>query len=162
MVETLTLGYTVLRTFDNRRVVVPNSVMATQVTINLTARDPRTMLALPIAVGYAADLDRARSIFVDLARGHDGILSVVDCPVTRLGESAVTLTLRVWCVDAGAAKRAEYALYEQAKRRFDEAHIEIPFPSRNVIVTMHEPGVEARPGQAVRGESGRVGRVARS
>jgi len=146
VVENLTLGYTVLRTFDNRRVVVPNSVMATQVTINMTARDPRVMLALPIGVGYAADLDRARSILVDLARGHDGVLSVVDCPVTRLGESAVTLTLRAWCVDVGAAKQAEYALYEQAKRRFDEAHIEIPFPSRNIIVTMREQGIEARPG----------------
>jgi small-conductance mechanosensitive channel len=35
VVESLTLGYTVLKTYDNRRVVVPNSAMASQVTINL-------------------------------------------------------------------------------------------------------------------------------
>ena len=35
MVEVITLGYTILRTGDNRRIVVPNSAMANQVTVNL-------------------------------------------------------------------------------------------------------------------------------
>ena len=136
VVESLTLGYTVLRTYDNRRVVVPNSLMATQVTVNLTSRDPKVMLRLPIGIGYGADIDRARSILLELAAGLGDVTSVLDCPVTELGSSAVTLTLRAWCPTAAAAKRAEFELYEQAKRRFDAAHIEIPFPYRNVIVTM--------------------------
>ena len=41
IVESLTLGYTLLKTDDNRRVVVPNSLMASQTAINLTANDPR-------------------------------------------------------------------------------------------------------------------------
>src|SRR5581483_1757058 len=53
-VETLTLGYTVLRTFDNRRIVVPNSAMASQVMINLTSIDPRVMAVVPIGIGYAS------------------------------------------------------------------------------------------------------------
>lgn len=137
VVESLTLGYTVLRTYDNRRIVVPNSVMATQVTVNLTSRDPKVMLVLPIGIGYGADLDLARSILLGLAQGHADVDSVVDCPVTQLG-SAVTLTLRAWCPTTAAAKRAEYDLYERAKRRFDEARVEIPFPSSNVIVTIHD------------------------
>jgi small-conductance mechanosensitive channel len=42
-VENLTLGYTLLKTDDNRRVVVPNSLMASQTTINLTGNDPRVI-----------------------------------------------------------------------------------------------------------------------
>jgi small conductance mechanosensitive channel len=137
VVESLTLGYTVLRTYDNRRIVVPNSLMATQVTVNLTSRDPKVMLVLPVGIGYGADLDLARGILLELARGHGDVTSVVDCPVTQLGSSAVTLTLRAWCPNTAAAKRAEFDLYEWAKRRFDEARIEIPFPYSNVIVTMH-------------------------
>jgi small-conductance mechanosensitive channel len=137
VVESLTLGYTVLRTFDNRRVVVPNSVMATQVTVNLTSRDPKVMLVLPIGIGYGSDLDLARRILLELAQGHGDVTSLVDCPVTQLGPSAVTLTLRAWCPNAAAAKRAEFDLYERAKRRFDEAQVEIPFPSSNVILTVH-------------------------
>ena len=136
VVESLTLGYTVLRTYDNRRIVVPNSLMATQVTVNLTSRDPRVMLVLPISIGYGADLDLARTVLLDLARTHPDVASVVNCPVTQLGSSAVTLTLRAWCADAETAKRVQFDLLEQAKRRFDAAHIEIPFPYQNVLVTM--------------------------
>jgi small conductance mechanosensitive channel len=39
-VEGITLGYTILKTLDNRRIVVPNTTMANQVTINLTTKDP--------------------------------------------------------------------------------------------------------------------------
>ena len=136
VVESLTVGYTVLRTNDNRRIVVPNSRMATEVTVNLTSLDPRVMLVLPIDIGYGANLDIARGILLDLAKGHGDVTSVVDCPVTQLGTSAIRLTLRAWCPDAAASKRVEFDLYEQTKRRFDEAHIEIPFPYTNVIVTM--------------------------
>ena len=34
-VETLSLGYTVIRADDGRRIIVPNSTMATQVTVNV-------------------------------------------------------------------------------------------------------------------------------
>jgi small conductance mechanosensitive channel len=100
---------------------------------------------LPIGIGYGADVDVARSIMLELARGNGDVTSVVDCLVTQLGPSAVTLALRAWCPTAAAAKRAEFSLYEQVKRRFDEAHIEIPFPYRNVIVTMNNPSVATQP-----------------
>jgi small conductance mechanosensitive channel len=133
-IESLTLGYTILKTFDNRRIVVPNSVMATQVTVNLTSRDPRVMLMLPIGVGYGSDIDRARAIVVDEARSHTDVREIVDCPVTQLGASAVTLTLRAWCADAASAKRAQFDLIERIKKQFDRNDIEIPFPYTNVVL----------------------------
>jgi small-conductance mechanosensitive channel len=39
VVEALTLGYTFLRTHDERRVVVPNSLMASQLTVHLPPAD---------------------------------------------------------------------------------------------------------------------------
>ncbi len=137
-VENLTLGYTTLRTGDNRRIVVPNSVMASQVTVNLTATDPRAMTAVPIGIGYAADIDRARQVLVELATHHPAVQEVVACPVTKLGDSSVVLTLRAWCADAGTAKAVECDLYEQAKKRFDQEGIEIPFPTTSVLVRKFE------------------------
>jgi small conductance mechanosensitive channel len=137
-IESLTLGYTILKTYDNRRIVVPNSVMATQVTVNLTSRDPRVMLMLPIGVGYGSDLDRARAIIVDEARSLGDVQEVVDCPVTELGASAVTLTLRAWCTDATSARRARFALIERVKKQFDRHDIEIPFPYTNVVLKGNE------------------------
>ncbi len=98
-VETLTLGYTVLATSDNRRVVVPNALMANAVTINLTAVDPRTSVAVPIGISYSADVDKAREILLELGKAHPNVDEVASCLVTSLGESSVQLTLRVWCAE---------------------------------------------------------------
>ncbi len=134
VVESITLGYTTLKTYDNRRVVVPNGVMASQVTINLTARDPRAMAVVPIGIAYNADIDKVRRILLDIAKGHPGVQEVVGCPVTQLGNSSVILSLRAWCEDSMVALQVQYDIYERAKNRFDQEGIEIPFPYTNVIL----------------------------
>jgi small conductance mechanosensitive channel len=148
-VETVTLGYTILRTFDNRRVVLPNSIAANQTVINLSTVDPRVMAVVPIGVGYSADLARARAVLLELAHASPDVQSVDGCPVVQLGDSSVMLSLRAWCTDSLAAKRFEYAVYEQAKARFDEERIEIPYPYRNVLVKREAEsgGAAGRPTQ---------------
>jgi small-conductance mechanosensitive channel len=134
VVEVVTLGYTMLRTGDNRRIVVPNSVMASQVTVNLTSVDPRILVTVPIRVGYSADLDKAREILLQLAKEHPHVVEVVGCPLTALGESSVTLSLQAWCADAGLMGQVESDLLEQAKQRFHEEDVEIPWPYRNLVI----------------------------
>lgn len=134
VVEIITLGYTMLRTGDNRRIVVPNSVMANQVTVNLTSVDPRILVAVPIRVGYGADLDKARKILLELAKAHPDVREIVGCPLTALGESSVTLTLQAWCGDAGVTARVESDLLERAKQRFEAENVEIPWPYRNLVI----------------------------
>ncbi len=133
-VETLTLGYTVLVTGDNRRVVVPNAVMANAVTLNLSSVDPRTMVTVPLGISYSADIDTARAILMELGQAHPDVQEVASCLVTSLGDSSVQLALRVWCAHPGVSKKIECELYEQLKKRFDREGIEIPFPYRNVII----------------------------
>ena len=113
---------------------MPNSAMASQVTINLTTKDPRIMAVVPIGIGYNADINRARQILVELAKTHPRVEEVVDCPVTQLGNSNVVLSLRVWCEDSMTALKVQYDIYEQAKERFDREGIEIPFPYTNVVL----------------------------
>ena len=133
-VESVTLGYTILRTFDNRRVVLPNSSVGAQTTVNLTSVDPRVMAAVQVGISYTADIPRAREILLEIAGSNPDVIEVVDCPLTDLGSSSVTLRLRAWCHDPLAAHRFEYAVYEEAKARFADAGIEIPYPYQNVIV----------------------------
>ncbi len=133
LVEIITLGYTILRTGDNRRIVVPNSLMANQVTVNLTSTDRRMMVAVPIRIAYAADLEKAREILVHLAKQHPSVQEVLGCPLTTLGESSVTLTLQAWCADAGVTNQVACDLFEQAKKSFQDQGIEIPFPYHNLV-----------------------------
>lgn len=131
-VESLTLGYTVLQTFDNRRIVVPNSVMVSQITLNLT--HSRVLTQIPVSIDYAADIERVRHILMELAEAHPLVQAVVSCPVTRLESDSVTLTLRVWCANAGDAKQVEFDLYEQARECFDQEGIERPSTYQTVVL----------------------------
>jgi small conductance mechanosensitive channel len=133
-VENITLGYTILQTFDNRRLVVPNSAIATQLTVNLSSVDPKVMAQVPVGIAYTADIDRARQILLALAAEYPGVLEVHDCPVTQLGDSSVRLTLRVWCRDSGTAREFTYMVLEQAVKRFAASGVEIPYPYQNVVL----------------------------
>jgi small-conductance mechanosensitive channel len=128
IVENLTLGYTLLRTDDNRRVVVPNSLMASQTSINLTGDDPRIICSVPIIIGYGSDIDKARSILLALAVKHPQAESVCGCPLTQLGSSGMVLTIDVWCADAVAAIALRCDLLEQATKRLAAEGICVPFP----------------------------------
>ncbi|WP_237452357.1 mechanosensitive ion channel family protein [Qipengyuania algicida] len=135
IVEDLSLGYTVLRTFDNRRIVISNGTISNQIMINLSSIDLRVMMSLPISIGYTSDIDKAREIVLELAQAHDNVQEVVGCPVIGLGGSSVNLSLRAWCPDSATAKSVEYDLLEQMKKRFDEAGIEIPYAYQNVVLS---------------------------
>jgi len=133
-VEGLTLGYTLLKTDDNRRVVVPNSVMASQTNINLTANDPRVICSVLIGISYDSDIDKARAILLDLAGKHPKAKQVCGCPLTQLGASGVVLSLDVWCADALAAISFRCDLLEQAAKRFAVEGIRISIPQTMVVL----------------------------
>lgn len=134
IVEDVSLGYTVLQTFDNRRVIISNSAISNTVMVNLTAVHPRVMAVVPFSISYDADIDRARAIALELAGAHEQVEEVVDCPVTLLGASSVDLSLRAWCRDSAIAATVKYDLTERIKKRFDASGIEIPYAYQNVIV----------------------------
>jgi small conductance mechanosensitive channel len=125
VVESLNLGYTVLRTADNRRVVIPNSAMASQTSINVSLTDRRKFCVVPFRISHDADVDKARAILVELAKQHPKALEYVGCPVTALGKSSVTLSLQIWCEDADAADKLKGDLLESAKKRFEQEGIPI-------------------------------------
>ena len=133
-VESLTLGYTLLRTDDNRRVVVPNSLMASQTAINLTTNDPRVVCSVVVSISYDADVDRARAILLELGAHHPKATEVCGCPLTQLGLTGVMLSLDLWCADALTAIGLRCDLLEQAKKRFAKEGIDLPRPAATVVL----------------------------
>ena len=133
-VESLTLGYTLLRTDDNRRVVVPNSLMASQTTINLTGNDPRVVCSIAIGISYDSDIDKARDILLELVSKHPKAGKVCTCLVTQLIASGVVLTLDVWCADAMTAITLRCDLLELAVKRFAQDGIGFPLPLTKMVL----------------------------
>jgi len=134
IVESLTLGYTLLKTDDNRRVVVPNSLMASQTAINLRANDPRQICSVLIILSRVADIDQARAILLELAGKHPMATQVCGCPLTQWGNSGVTLSLDVWCADAVTAITFRCDFLEQAVKRFVLAGIPISPPPTTLVL----------------------------
>ena len=99
----------------------------------MTSLSPLLTL-IPINIDYAADIEQARHILTELADAHPLVEAVVNCPVTQVDTTGVTLTLRVWCANIGDARQVEFDLYERAKERFDQEGIERPSTFQTVVL----------------------------
>ncbi len=134
IVESLTLGFTLLRTDENRCVVVPNSIMAGQTIINLTGNDSRLICLIPIGVGNASDIGRVRAIMLEIGTRHPKAQKVRGCPVTSVGNAGAVLTLEVWCSDALTGASLKCDLLEQIARRVALESIGPGIPQTRVIL----------------------------
>jgi small conductance mechanosensitive channel len=94
-VELISLGYTTLRTFDGRLVVLPNSIAASQVTINIGQARPAAALGILIQLSRSADLDAARKLALGVAQEAVEEGAVIGCFLTRMDAGHAVLELRV-------------------------------------------------------------------
>lgn len=145
VVEDITLRHTVIRDFENRRIIIPNSVMNQEVIINSDFSDDNICKWVEISIGYGADVDKAKAILREEAERHplhidmrkpEDIEAGKDDVVVRviaLGEYAVTLRAWVWANNQAEAFVIGCDLLESVKKRYAAEGIEIPFPYRNVI-----------------------------
>jgi small conductance mechanosensitive channel len=125
LIVNIDLGYTLVRTADQRLLVIPNSNIANQSTINLSSLPPRTACGVSVYVATGSDAARARQMLLDLAKAHPKIASVDGCYVTRVTSRGVLLTLAAASADGDAAPSIKSDLLESAKKQFDAAGIHI-------------------------------------
>ncbi len=134
-VQEIKLFQTVLLTPDNRRVLIPNSAIASSTLINYSAEDTRRV-DFEIRVGYDANVEQVKSILVAIAQNHSLVLKD-PAPMARLaefGESALKLTFRVWCKSSDYWT-VKFDLNEQVKIALDYSKIAIPFPQMDVHIS---------------------------
>jgi len=133
-VEEVQILTTVLKTGDNKRVIIPNSqIMGTTIT-NYSANDTRRV-DLVVGVSYSDDLDKVRKELQDLVDGDKRILKdpAVTIAVSELADSSVNFVLRPW-VNTADYWGVYFDLTEAIKKRFDEVGISIPFPQQDVYL----------------------------
>jgi small conductance mechanosensitive channel len=135
-VEDLTLRHTTIKTWDGRRIFVPNSIMGNQPIVNWSIVDPVITWRVDFGIGYTADIDRAREIILDVAKRHPLVLKnrEIAVRVTELGDFAVNLRLSVDVPKRDVAYTTGCEIREAVKKRFDKEGIEIPYPYSNLII----------------------------
>ena len=130
------LRATKIRNPDNLVVVVPNSQLMLRDIVNYTMSGQDIRLRIPFSVAYESDIERAKSLLVDIALGVEGVKDD-PAPVViarSFGPSEVNLQLRVWVVEARARRRIADDISERALRAFAEAGVEIPYPKRELYI----------------------------
>jgi small conductance mechanosensitive channel len=136
-VEEIQIFTTMLKTPDNKMVIVPNSKMTADNIVNYTAKGTRRV-DMVVGIGYESDIDKAREIMEELAAKDDRVLKdpAPTVAVVELADNSVNFVFRPW-VNASDYWSVWFDLTEKVKKRFDEAGISIPYPQRDIHVYQH-------------------------
>ena len=133
-VEEVSVFHTILRTPDNVKVVVPNSMMIGGTIKNYSAFEHRR-IDLVAAIGYDDNIRVARDTLMSIVQSHPLILAdpAPTVAVLELADSRVNLAVRPW------ARTEDYwqvrcDVLEQIKYRFEEAGIGAPYPRQELLV----------------------------
>jgi len=132
VVEEISIFSTRLHTYDNKVVIIPNSVLVNGSMINHTYK-PERRVDTVFSIAYSDNIDRAREIILEVVKNNEMILTepspVIE--VLQLADSSVNLAVRTWCQTANYWK-VYYYMIENVKKAFDKEGITIPFPQREV------------------------------
>jgi small-conductance mechanosensitive channel len=118
VVDHISLGYTTLRVQDGRFVVLPNSVAASQVAINLSPNTGRWPLSIAIRLNRDADLERASALARQAAAEVVGEAAVTGCYLTRVDATEAQLELRLQASDAARRDTQRAAVIMRLNQRF--------------------------------------------
>jgi small conductance mechanosensitive channel len=131
-VEEVQILTTILKTGDNKRIIVPNSQIMNSIITNYSANE-RRRIDMVVGVSYSDDLDKVRKTLEELVAADQRILTDPACTiaVAELADSSVNFVLRPW-VKSGDYWPVKFELTESIKKRFDEVGISFPFPQQDV------------------------------
>jgi small conductance mechanosensitive channel len=131
-VKEIQILYTLLDTFDNRLVVIPNGSLSNDSLTNYSAYTDRRV-DLTIGISYSDDIQKAREV-TQATLAKDDRVYQEPAPmivVGDLGESSVDLKIRIWA-HADNLWPVYWDMLEKIKVAFDENAITIPFPQRGL------------------------------
>ena len=133
-VEEVQILTTILKTGDNKQVIVPNAQIMNSIITNYSANDTRRV-DMVVGVSYDDDLDKVRSTLEELVAAEDRILDDPCCTiaVSALADSSVNFVVRPW-VKTSDYWGVMFDMTEAIKKRFDKDGISFPFPQQDVHV----------------------------
>ncbi len=137
-IEELNVFSTVLRTPDNKVVVLPNSKVWGDTIVNYAGYETRRM-ELKVGISYSSDMDKAIAVVKKIMGKDKRILKKPESfvGVTELGDSSVNLIVRPW-VKLADYWNVYFDLTKKVKEEFDKSGIEIPFPQTVVHLKKEE------------------------
>jgi small-conductance mechanosensitive channel len=141
-VEDIRLSYTILRTWDNRRLVIPNQLFLNQSLINYDMTDSSKLCIVYVQIQYESDLDAAIDIMKKAAKEHPDFLPAGNLPVVHVMEydqSGIQLRLLSRTRDQPTNFQMSKDLLYSIRKAFMAEGINIAYPRREVVMTGGPP-----------------------
>ncbi|MCP4988041.1 MAG: mechanosensitive ion channel [Colwellia sp.] len=131
-VEEIQIFNTILKTFDNQRIIIPNALLSNGCVTNINVNGTRRV-DMTFGIGYDDDIIKAKALLRSMLEADERVLKdqPLDIWVGEHGDSSVNLFVRPW------AKSEDYwgvyfDMMEKVKVEFDKAGISIPYPQQDV------------------------------
>ena len=145
VVEEITLRHTMIRDYENRRMIIPNANINDDTIVNSTISDSRIRKFIEFGISYDSDIDKAISIIRQEIEKHKNFIDVrteteiednvpaVIVLVTGLADFSVNLRAYAWTPGNDEAFSLQCDVLKSVKERFDREGVEIPFPYRTIV-----------------------------
>lgn len=126
---------TILKTPDNKTIIIPNAGLSNSSMINFSTEAKRRV-DFTFGIAYGDDVDKAKEVLMKLIKADKRIINEPAEPfiaVSELADSSVNLVVRVWA-EAANYWGIYFDLQEQVYKTFDKQGLNIPFPQMDVHV----------------------------
>lgn len=134
VVSEIQIFNTILKTPDNKTIIIPNGGLSTGSMVNYST-EPRRRVDWTIGIGYGDDVDKARTVIQGMLDSDSRILKdpAAAILVSELADSSVNFAVRAW-VEAGDYWGVFFDLNENVYKNFEKEGLNIPYPQMDVHV----------------------------
>ena len=145
LVEAIGLRATIIRTFNNIEVIVPNSELVYNKVTNYTHSDNLIRIDIPIGISYSSDPNRVKEVLIKALSHLENRVEEppIDVFFTNFGESSLDFTVLIWTDQPLKKKRIESEARFAIWKALNENDIEIPFPQHDIHIKNKESEVNS-------------------
>jgi small conductance mechanosensitive channel len=145
IVEDITLRHTVIRDFENRRIIVPNSVIASEILVNADFNDDPVCKLVEFSISYKDSIDKVKKLMAEEVAKHplyldrrtetekDASKPLVMVRVVRMTDWSIVIRADAWAKNPSEGFDLYCDLLESIKKRFDTEGVEMPYPHYKII-----------------------------
>ena len=153
-VEDITLRHVVIKDFENRRIVIPNSVISNETIVNSTITDEKVCMFVELNISFESSIDSALKVMQETTSDHPLCIDnrtveekergepKVLMRVIEISDFSVKIRAYAWARNPSEGFDLKCDLLKLIKERFDKENIEIPYPHRTVMYRDQVPAVD--------------------
>ncbi|TLP70608.1 mechanosensitive ion channel family protein [Maribacter sp. ACAM166] len=145
-VTDITLRHTIIRNFENKMIVIPNSIINKEKLINYDLGDLKCCEHIEMGISYDSDVAMAKKIMQEECEKHSLIYDnrseqdindgkpMVKTAMIKINESTMTIRAWAWTRNFSDSFSLKCDVNETIKERFDAIGVDLAYPTRTIYL----------------------------